>query len=272
MLTLHSRGQNLFELKAEMVPGYTESAIVYDHMMRDVDYKRWAEYIVQLMKFGGLDAGHSSARDKRLCELGSGTGNIAFHLSKYGFEVTCVDSSSQMLDIARTKSSQRKKSRLDFLDHDMVTYQAKSPYDGIVCVYDSINYISGQNKLELFFKNVFLNLKSKGVFIFDASLEPNSVNSPELFVQRGRIKKIHYQRESSYDPGTRMHTTRIRVKRNGTVFEEIHKEYVYDIGTLRQVAERAGFTEKFAAGDFTMLEATDNSERVHFVLTKETHD
>jgi ubiquinone/menaquinone biosynthesis C-methylase UbiE len=271
-LLLYSHGQNLFELKAEIVPRYTESAVIYDHMMRDVDYKRWAEYILQLMKLGGIDTKHSNPREKRLCELGSGTANIAFHLSKYGFEVTCVDSSSQMLDIARTKSSRQKKSRLHFLDHDMVTYQAEDQYDGIICVYDSINYISGQKKLELFFKNVFLNLKFKGVFIFDASLEPNSMNSPELFVQRGRIKKIHYQRESLYDPRTKMHTTRIRVKRNGTVFEEVHNEYVYDIETLRQVAGRAGFTEKFASGDFTMLEVTDNSERVHFVLTKETHD
>lgn len=263
---------NLFALEAEIVPPYTESALIYDHMMKDVDYKRWAKYIIQLMRVAGIDTRRSNLSGKKICELGTGTGNIAFHLSKYGFDVTGIDSSSQMLDFAAAKSSRQAKQKLNFLRHDMVTYRSRNQFDGIVCVYDSINYISENKSLDLFFKNVFLNLKSSGIFIFDASLEPNSMSDPELFVQSGGTKGIFYRRESAYDPGTKIHTTRIRVKRDGKVFEEIHKEYVYGLEALRHVARSAGFIEKYAAGDFTLLEANDKSERVHFILTKQAHD
>lgn len=237
-------------------------------MMKDVDYKRWAKYLIQLMQVGSVYAKRSNLKDKKLCELGSGTGNIAFHLAKYGFEVTGIDSSTSMLDVARLKSAEGRKSEPNFIVHDMVTYLSEIQYDMIVCVYDSINYISGNKNLDLFFRNVFLNLKAGGLFIFDASLEPNSINDPELFVQNGRIKNIAFQRESSYDPKTKTHTTRIRIQKDGRVFEEIHSEYVYGLNTLRRIAVETGFIEKFAAGDFTLLEANENSERVHFILTK----
>ena len=262
----------MFELEAVIVPPYTESAAVYDHMMKDVDYKRWANYIIQLMEVGGLDSRHSNRQGKKLCELGSGTGNIASYLSKYGFDITGIDRSEQMTNAARQKFAGRSKRELKFFNHDMVTYRSPTQYDGIICVYDSMNYISGKRNIELFFKNVFFNLKFKGLFILDASLEPNSLNDQELFTQRGKIKNILYQRESSYDPKTKMHTTRIRIKKDGTVFEEIHNEYVYSLDTIRQAARKAGFTEIFAAGDFTLLDVNDDSERVHFVLTKQAHD
>jgi len=237
-------------------------------MMKDVNYKRWAKYIIQLMQVASVDTRRSIIKKKKLCELGSGTGNIASHLAKYGFEVTGIDCSNAMLNIARSKSAKQRNCTLNFINHDMVTYVSEIQYDMIVCVYDSINYIYGHRNIDLFFKNVFLNLKSGGLFIFDASLEPNSMNDPELFVQSGRIKNIAYQRESFYNPKAKIHTTRIRIQKDGRILEEIHDEYVYRLDALRRIARETGFTEKFAAGDFTLLEANENSERVHFVLTK----
>ncbi len=262
------RRPDLFKLEAEAVPPYTESASIYDHMMKDVDYKRWAKYLMQLMRIASVDTRRSNLKGKKLCELGSGTGNLAYYLAKYGFAVTGIDSSAPMLDIARSKSARQKHWRPNFINHDMVTYRSEIQYEMIVCVYDSINYIPNSQDLDLFFRNVFLNLKFAGIFIFDASLEPNSMNDPELFVQRGRVNNTIYQRKSCYDPKTKIHTTQIRTRRDGRIFEEIHKEYVYGLDALRRTAASAGFVEKFAAGDFTLLEANKNSERVHFILSK----
>ncbi|HUI31724.1 MAG TPA: class I SAM-dependent methyltransferase [Candidatus Acidoferrales bacterium] len=262
------RSQDLFDLDAETVPPYTESAIVYDHMMKDVDYRRWAKYLMQLAELTGVNTSRSNLNGKSLCELGTGTGNLALHLLKYGFEITGVDISAKMLDVARNKLTRQTRQRLNFINHDMVTHTSENQYDIIICVYDSINYIGERKDLEMFFKNAYFNLRPEGIFIFDASLEPNSTIDPELFTQRGRIKNVFYQRESAYDPKTNTHTTRIRTKRGAKVFEEIHKEYVYDIETLRQAAKNAGFNERFAAGDFTLLRVNGNSERVHFILAK----
>ncbi len=264
--------QNLFELEAQSVPPYTESAVIYDHMMKDVDYKRWAKYLVQLMQVGGLDTRRSKLKGKKLCELGSGTGNIAFQMSKYGFEVTGIDSSKQMVDIAQRKLSTHSSMKIDFYNQDMVSYRTGNLYDVIICVYDSINYILGNENIESLFKNAFFNLNPTGLFIFDASLEPNSMNDPTLFTQRGKYKTIYYQRESLYDPKTKIHTTRVRIKRDAKIFEETHSEYVYGLETIRRSLKSAGFKETFAAGDFTMLEVNEDSERVHFILAKQPND
>ena len=259
-------------MEAEAVTPYTESAIIYDHMMKEVDYKSWAKYLLQLMQMAGLDTRRAKLAGTKLCELGTGTGNIAFQLSRHGFNVFGIDSSEKMLEAARSKISARTRQNISFINHNMVTYKSGGEYDIVVCVYDSINYISGPKSLELLFKNVFSNLKRDGIFIFDASLEPNSMNEPKLFCQRGRLNGVHYQRRSSYDPKGKVHITTIRIQKGKRVFEEVHKECVYELKTLRKLANDAGFFERYAAGDFTLLEANENSERVHFILTKQPHD
>ena len=75
---------DLFELEAESVPPYTESAAIYDHMMKEVDYESWAEYILALMKLAGVDTRPSRIKGHRLCELGCGTGNLAVIFHKLG--------------------------------------------------------------------------------------------------------------------------------------------------------------------------------------------
>jgi SAM-dependent methyltransferase len=277
--TFRLHHEDLFKLEAEAVPPYTESAAIYDHMMREVDYKSWAKYIIMLMKLAGVETRRSKIKGQRLCELACGTGNLSLILCKFGYEITGVDNSKRMLLQAQSKIRHVRNLEscgAHFINHDMLTYRSANQFDAMVCVYDSINYISNKGSVEKFLENVFSNLKPGGVFIFDASLESNSLNDPLLFVQRGRCGQIHYQRRSIYDRKTKTHTTQIRIKRNGKLFEEVHREHVFTLGTLHKLAAGKGFIEKFAAGDFTMLKADDSSERVHFVLVKpwifENHD
>ncbi len=263
---------DLFESDAEQAPPYSASAVVYDHMMKEVDYRGWAKYLVLLMRVAGKESRRSRIQGEKLCEFACGTANISIILSKLGYDVTGVDSSGDMLKVAKEKLARRKSDKLHLVHHDMVTYSQKESFDRAVCVYDSINYIPTSAALGRFFGNVYANLKPGAVFVFDASLESNSLNEPSLFVQRGKHKGVFYHRKSLYDPKTKIHTTYVRVKKNGRVIEEVHREFVYDLALIRKLFSAAGFDERFAAGDFTMLEANDRSERVHFVLVKPDHD
>ncbi|MFZ1082724.1 MAG: class I SAM-dependent methyltransferase [Candidatus Kryptoniota bacterium] len=271
--------EDLFELEAEAVPPYTESAAIYDHMMREVDYKSWAKYIMMLMKLAGVETRRSKIKGQRLCEFACGTGNLSLILHKFGYDITGIDNSKRMLLQAQSKIrhvGHSLKRSAQFINHDMLTYRSPKQFDAMVCVYDSINYVSDKDSVKKFLGNAFSNLKPGGVFILDASLESNSLNDPSLFIQRGRCGGIHYQRRSLYDRKTKTHTTQIRIKREGKLFEEVHQEHIFTLDTLHKLAAGKGFIEKFAAGDFTMLEADDSSERVHFVLVKpriiERHD
>ncbi len=241
-------------------------------MMREVDYKGWANYLVLLMKAAGKESRRSKIAGEKLCEFACGTGNISLMMSRLGYDVTGIDSSSDMLRVAEKKLARRNSRPVHLIHGDMVTCSAKDAFDRAICVYDSINYISTTDSLRQFFANVHGALKPGGVFVFDASLESNSLSHSSLFVQRGRHKGIYYHRKSQYDPKQKIHTTYVRIRKNGRVVEEVHREYVYKLELLRELFSSTGFEERIAAGDFTMLEPDNLSERVHFVLVKKTHD
>ena len=270
----HSRDakKDLFELPAVSAPPYTTSAIIYDHMMKEVDYRSWAKYLIMLMALAGKKSRRSQIHGEKLCDYACGTGNISFIMSRLGYAVTGVDSSEQMLEMAGEKLSRKRKDHPRFLCHDMTNFVSAGTFDRAICVYDSINYVNDTAAIGRFFKSVYASLKPGGVFVFDASMESNSLGDASLFVQKGSHKGLQYERKSEYDPMRKVHTTFVRVKKDGQVFEEIHREYVYQLATLRELFARAGFEEKFAAGDFTMLEANEDSERIHFVLLKGQHD
>lgn len=267
-----SRRTDLFELEAVDVPPYTVSALIYDHMMKEVDYKAWSKYILLLMKLAGPRFRLSRMRGKRICELGCGTGNLSAIFSNLGLDVTGVDSSGHMLDVARRKSARSRRAPPHYIKHNMATYRTQNPYEAAICAYDSINYISARTELRDFFSNVFANLKPGGVFVFDASLESNSLGEASQFKQRGKFKGMFYQRQSSYDPFSKVHTTYVRVAISGKVSQEAHREKVYTMTMLRKLFNEAGFIERYAAGNFTMTEADDTSERVHFVLVRPEDD
>ncbi len=236
--------------------------------MREVDYPGWARYLVTLMKVAGKETRRSRIQGEELCEFACGTANISLAFSKMGYSVTGIDSSKEMLEVARRKMARRSSRSLKLIHHNMVTYSSPESYDRAICVYDSLNYLPTQEDVGLFFSNVYASVKRGGVFVFDASLESNSLNEDSQFTQQGKYKGVHYHRKSVYDPAARIHTTYLRIRKNGKVTEEIHREHVYDMKLIRKLFYDAGFEEKFAASDFTMLEANDKSERVHFVLVK----
>lgn len=240
--------------------------------MREVNYRGWARYLVQLMKAAGIESRRSTIRGEKLCEFGCGTGNVLLIMSRLGYDVTGVDNSLEMLAVARRKLIRRRSGTMRLVHHDMVTYSGREKFDRAVCVYDSINYISTSEAIGRFFSTVYASLKPGGAFVFDASMESNSLSDASLFVQQGKHKGIYYHRKSQYDPLAKIHTTYVRVKKGDRVIEEVHREYVYELALIRKLFADAGFQEKFAAGDFSMLEADDRSERVHFVLVKPPND
>lgn len=75
---------------------YTGFAQVYDTFMDNVPYDLWTEYLQSLLKEYGITEG-------LVLELGCGTGNVTRRLSKMGYDMIGIDSSEEMLEIAREK-------------------------------------------------------------------------------------------------------------------------------------------------------------------------
>src|SRR5690606_15503997 len=81
--------------EVDAVP-FTLLAGVYDAIMAEVEYDEWAAFILELAHVRGYAGGP-------LLDLGCGTGNSTVPMSDRGLDVSGVDASAAMLDVAREK-------------------------------------------------------------------------------------------------------------------------------------------------------------------------
>jgi len=144
-------------------PPFTVIAPYYDTLMADVDYEDWVEYIARLYPVYG-------SRRLRILDMACGTGTCAALFSKAGHDVVALDSSSQMLGVARKRfASERVK--VEVVHEDMRSFEIKEKVDLATCLFDSINNITSENDLSSCFRCVLETLNDSGVFIFDINTE-----------------------------------------------------------------------------------------------------
>lgn len=107
---------------------YTGFARVYDTFMDNVPYDAWTEYLSSLLKEYGVQEG-------LVLELGCGTGSVTRRLSKMGYDMIGIDSSEEMLEIAREKE-------YEYEEYDYDEFPNEDSIDGGSTVdvdYDAID-------------------------------------------------------------------------------------------------------------------------------------
>lgn len=112
-------------------------------------------------------AGKISAGSNVL-DLCCGTGQLAAILSK-DYNVTGLDLSEKMLDIARTNAK-----KADFILADACNFNMNKRFDAVISAFDSINHIMSEDGILSCFKSVKKCLKENGYFLFD-------INSSDAF-------------------------------------------------------------------------------------------
>lgn len=78
---------------------YTSFAAVYDMFMDNIPYEEWAAYLISLLKEYGIE-------DGLVLDLGCGTGSLTEILAREGYDMTGIDLSPDMLQIAMEKRAE----------------------------------------------------------------------------------------------------------------------------------------------------------------------
>ena len=138
---------------------YDEFAGVYDLLMDNVPYKEWTQRIITELKLAGID-------DGLILELGCGTGTVCELMAEAGYDMTGVDNSAQMLQAANEKKISGGHDIL-YLLQDMREFELYGTMRAIICICDSINYLTDKQDLLKCFKLVNNYLDPGGLFIFD---------------------------------------------------------------------------------------------------------
>lgn len=237
-----------------MNKNYQSIALIYDHLMKSIDYSEWAEYLLDILK--DRNCGFTSA-----LEFGAGTCKISAHLAdKFQFYVAS-DLSSEMLRLFSANNNIIK------VCCDMKLNSFTNKYEVVLAVFDTINYILTEKDLTKFFSDVKSILRKKGFFIFDASLENNSKKNTKRLNRKGKHKGISYIQKSFYDKETKIHYNNFEIISSNEKFIEEHKQKIYPLEQYFKSIENAGLTVLDCFDCFSFDDVNHKSERAQFVVS-----
>lgn len=245
---------------------YEKFAYLYDELMSDAPYEQWVSFVLKIIKQTGIT-------DRKLLDVGCGTGNTAIPLSEHGFEVTAVDLSDEMLIVAKEKSD-AKGVNIRYFQQDMKELGGLGYFDVVISLCDSINYLSNEDEVETTFRRIYNHLNNNGIFVFDVHsiYKINEIFTGNTFADSGEeVAYIWECFRGDWDYSVE-HELSFFIKNSADLYErfdELHKQRTYPIKFYKQALERAGFRLEQVTGDFSVDTLAEDSQRWFFVAKKE---
>ena len=173
---------------------------------------------------------------KSALDLACGTGVLCEILHDAGMDVTGMDLSEGMIEIAKSGNWE-----IHYDVADMITYRPGEKFDLVTCTGDAINHISDLQNVQRIFSNVYGYLNKGGCFVFDILNEHEVSDSEPFEMDYDETTKVWFQMTR---PGEKQVNLKIRVYENGTLsFEENIRETVHDPKMICDLLKQCGFTE-----------------------------
>lgn len=239
---------------------YETFAQVYDLFMNDVPYDDWVCYIENIWS-------KYSLKPELVLDLACGTGNVTQRLAAKGYDMIGIDLSEEMLNEAVHKN---QYDNVLYLNQDMCEFELYGTVDSIICLCDSINYITEKEDLLQVFKLVNNYLNPKGLFIFDINTvyKFQYVLADNSYSQT--TENAAYTWENFYDKDeciNEYYTNFFIQNDTGSYdrFEEYHYERGYTVDEIKILLEQAGLIllDVYAENSFDKPQA--DSQRIYFV-------
>lgn len=238
---------------------YESFARVYDELMDDVPYEAWSEFITRYLK-------EKQIEDGLVLELGCGTGKLMELMAAAGYDMIGVDSSIDMLQIAREKATKDPQAFL-YLHQDMREFELYGTVRAVVSICDSINYILDEQDLETVFSLVNNYLDPGGYFIFDFNTQykyRDVIGDDVIAEDRDDVSFIWY---NQYDSENNLNYIDLNVfvrEEDGRYqkFQEEHVQKGYTLTKIKTLLKNAGLIFIDAFDGYTKKAASLESERV----------
>ena len=242
---------------------YTILAGVYDRLMRDVDYTGWSERIIAL-----IEGSFGKNTDLRIADCACGTFSVSIPLYLHGYDVTGIDLSEDMLQIARNKC-RAEGCRIPLVRADIRSFALHRPADVINCSCDGLNYLTSIQSVRDFFKSAHEALCAGGLLLFDVSTsyKLEKILADSYFGESR--EDLVYLWQNSYDPPSRvlqMDLDFFLSTGEGlyTRHRETHFQRAHTDEELRAALTAEGFELLSVTDGYTEYPLRDQSERAHY--------
>ena len=241
---------------------YGRFAGVYDVFMDNVNYREWADYIIETLAQDGI-------RDGLVLELGCGTGTVTEMLADAGYDMIGIDNSEEMLAEAMEKRAESGHDIL-YLLQDMREFELYGTVRAVVSICDCMNYILEEEDLLEVFRLVNNYLDPGGIFVFD-------MNTPYKYREVIGNTTIAENREEGsfiwencFDEESQVneYALTLFIKEEDDLYrkhEEFHYQKAYEPERVKELLEEAGLKVEAIYDAFTREPVREDSERIYFI-------
>ena len=232
-----------------MKNSYKKFAYYYDEVItNNTNYDLWVEFVEPYIN-----------KNSNILDLACGTGTFITMLKLKGYNVSGLDLSDEIIEIAKEKAKLNRLS-IPFYIADMTNFKLSEKFDLITCFFDSINFLKEKTDIKKMLDSVYKHLNNDGYFIFDIfSKELMKEYENNIIDEDFETFKIKWN--TKHDNNKLIHN--IKLIEDDNIIEEKYYEYYYDIKDLLDKR----FKLIKISGDFNDdLEAED--ERILIILQK----
>ena len=243
---------------------YTGFASIYDRLMNDINYVQWVDFIEDIFCINNI-------KPKLVLDLGCGTGSFCLEMAERGYEMIGIDQSVEMLSCARMKAIDKGLDIL-YLNQDMTSFDLYGTVDVIVCLMDSINYVTSKKALDRLFRLAANYLNPNGLFIFDI----NSRYKLETILGNNIFYSIEddisYIWQNRYDGKKRTCefdlTFFVKDKDCYRRHDEVHLEKAYTKEEMVKIVLNSNMVPVSIYDGLSLQPPVDTSERIFFICKK----
>ena len=251
-----------------MTDNYFALSKVYDRLNGDLDYTTWANYIDEKIK------AHSDIDVSLVLDLCCGTGTMTLELDSLGYDMTGIDLSPEMLDIARQKALHKNRAENNlFLCQDMCSFELYGTVQAVVSCLDSLNHLDCKADLKKVFDLVHNYLERGGLFMFDLNSPYKFKNIYGTNAYVLEDEGIYCGWQNIYDKDSRIcdfYTTVFTENEDGTYsrFDDYEREYCFTQKEVEKLLLKCGFELVSVDGDIDGSAVEKDTERLYFTAKR----
>jgi SAM-dependent methyltransferase len=175
----------------------------------------------------------------RVLDLCCGTGQLARWLTACGYEVTGLDGSEAMLELAK-----RNAPKAELVCSDARAFSFDEPFEAVLSTFDSVNHFESLDDVRTVFGNVFQALAPGGLFVFDVNTQAGFLDAAdESYITEpgGPVCIVR----SSYDVKKGIGISQVTgFSQEGELWRRVDfeiPEYHYRLKDLKKALREAGF-------------------------------
>ena len=243
---------------------YDLLAPIYDEINKDVDYSAWADFIEKIIACGG-----EFPEKNLILDLGCGTGKMTLELARRGYDMTGVDNSSEMPDVAR-EAAEGEALDILWLNQDMREFELYGTVGVTVSCLDCMNHLTTAADFKRCLSLVHNYLVPEGLFIFDINgrRKFRTVYADNSYVMENDTSMCIWQNYYNEKSGIcNFYITLFSENEDGSYdrYDEEQKEKMYTLRSVKNMLSETGFEFIGAYSDFDFSEATDENDRIYIV-------